>query len=238
MSTHRDGCALAGVDRGAHRASPSPANRRRDRRDNTLCKPTQPTSQAGHWRPAASLAPPDGGACRRCRVLVIRPQSGSIRQQRGADAAPPEVATRTALIAAEGGAGRRSAKNADRPMHQSREAHRSAWPLHSPVGGPSRPRFVRPTGPTKGMTSRNSPFQTARGTRVACVGVSPPATADRSGNSQATELASGAAGAQGCHGSPEPGRGFVSCAATSSTTARRLSIAATARMSISGVVSR
>jgi hypothetical protein len=28
----------------------------------------------------------------------------------------------------------RSAKNADRPMHQSREAHRSAWPLHSPEG--------------------------------------------------------------------------------------------------------
>ena len=37
-------------------------------------------------------------------------------------------------IAAEGGADRRSAKNADRPMNQSREAHRSAWPLHSPEG--------------------------------------------------------------------------------------------------------
>jgi hypothetical protein len=40
------------------------------------------------------------------------------------------------------------------------------------------------------------------------------------------------------YGSPEPGRSFVSCAATSSTRARRLSIAATARRSISGVVSR
>jgi hypothetical protein len=38
----------------------------------------------------------------------------------------------TAQIAARGGADRRSAKNADRPMHQSREAHLAAWPLHSP----------------------------------------------------------------------------------------------------------
>jgi hypothetical protein len=37
-------------------------------------------------------------------------------------------------ITAEGGASRRSAKNADAPMHQSREAHRSARPLHSPEG--------------------------------------------------------------------------------------------------------
>ena len=40
-----------------------------------------------------------------------------------------------AKIAATGGADRRSAKNADRPMHQSREAHHPARPLHSPVGG-------------------------------------------------------------------------------------------------------
>jgi Uncharacterized conserved protein (DUF2203) len=40
-----------------------------------------------------------------------------------------------AEIAAAGGAGRKSAKNADRPMHQSREAHHSAWPHHSPEGG-------------------------------------------------------------------------------------------------------
>jgi hypothetical protein len=40
-----------------------------------------------------------------------------------------------AEIAAEGGAGRRSAKNAAAPINQSREAHRSARPLHSPEGG-------------------------------------------------------------------------------------------------------
>jgi hypothetical protein len=39
-------------------------------------------------------------------------------------------------MAAAGGAGRRSAKNAAWPLNQSREAHHSAWPLHSPVGGP------------------------------------------------------------------------------------------------------
>jgi hypothetical protein len=57
-------------------------------------------------------------------------------------------------------------------MNQSREAHRSAWPLHSPEGGQSA-AVCAADWPTKGMTSRNSPFQTARGTRVACVGVSP-----------------------------------------------------------------
>src|SRR5829696_5587455 len=39
-----------------------------------------------------------------------------------------------AWVAAAGGAGRRSAKNADRPINQSREAHHPAWPLHSPEG--------------------------------------------------------------------------------------------------------
>ena len=38
-------------------------------------------------------------------------------------------------VAAAGGADRRSAKNAAGPMNQSREAHHSAWPLHSPEGG-------------------------------------------------------------------------------------------------------
>jgi hypothetical protein len=41
-------------------------------------------------------------------------------------------------MAAVGGADRRSAKNADRPINQSREAHHSAWPLHSPEGGHAR----------------------------------------------------------------------------------------------------
>jgi hypothetical protein len=39
------------------------------------------------------------------------------------------------LIAAEGGADRRSAKNADAPIYQSREALLAARPLHSPEGG-------------------------------------------------------------------------------------------------------
>jgi hypothetical protein len=37
-------------------------------------------------------------------------------------------------IAAIGGADRRSAKNAAAPINQSREAHRSARPYHSPEG--------------------------------------------------------------------------------------------------------
>jgi hypothetical protein len=40
-----------------------------------------------------------------------------------------------AWIAPAGGADRRSAKNAAAPMRQSRQAHRWAWPLHSPGGG-------------------------------------------------------------------------------------------------------
>jgi hypothetical protein len=39
-------------------------------------------------------------------------------------------------IAAAGGADRSSAKIADAPMNQSREAQLSARPLHSPEGGP------------------------------------------------------------------------------------------------------
>jgi len=42
-----------------------------------------------------------------------------------------------ARTAAEGGADRRSAKNADAPINQSREAHHSARPHHSPEGGQS-----------------------------------------------------------------------------------------------------
>ena len=39
------------------------------------------------------------------------------------------------LNAAGGGAGRRSAKNTAAPINQSREAHHSARPHHSPEGG-------------------------------------------------------------------------------------------------------
>jgi len=43
-----------------------------------------------------------------------------------------------APIAAEGGADRRSAKNADAPINQSREAHHSARPHQSPEGATGR----------------------------------------------------------------------------------------------------
>ena len=46
----------------------------------------------------------------------------------------PEKQLRQALITAAEGADRRSAKNADRPKHQSREALLAAWPLRSPEG--------------------------------------------------------------------------------------------------------
>jgi hypothetical protein len=48
-------------------------------------------------------------------------------------------------MAAAGGADRRSAKNADRPINQSREAHRSAWPLHSPEAAKCYSRESRTT---------------------------------------------------------------------------------------------
>jgi hypothetical protein len=41
--------------------------------------------------------------------------------------------------AAGGGTGRRSAKNAARPLHQSREAHHPARPHHSPEAAPDAP---------------------------------------------------------------------------------------------------
>jgi hypothetical protein len=62
-------------------------------------------------------------------------------------------------IAAGGGADRRSAKHADAPMDQSREAHRSARPLHAPRGG---------------MTSGDPAARRRRGTRVARVGTRVP----------------------------------------------------------------
>jgi hypothetical protein len=37
-----------------------------------------------------------------------------------------------------GGADRRPAKNAARPMNQTREGLLAAWPLHSPEGGMTR----------------------------------------------------------------------------------------------------
>jgi hypothetical protein len=69
--------------------------------------------------------------------------------------APGCVATR-AETAAAGGPDRRTAKNADAPMDQSREAHRSARPLHSPRGHPApdapRPRAATRSHARVGMT--------------------------------------------------------------------------------------
>jgi hypothetical protein len=48
-------------------------------------------------------------------------------------------------------------------MGQSREAHRSARPLHSPRGA-SRPHNPQPTGPTRGTTSGNTPSRLRGGT--------------------------------------------------------------------------
>ena len=45
-------------------------------------------------------------------------------------------------MAAAGGAGRRSAENADRPLNQSREAHLAERSLHSPEGGQSAAVFA------------------------------------------------------------------------------------------------
>jgi hypothetical protein len=47
---------------------------------------------------------------------------------------PPLGGDAVGSDAATGGADRRSAKNAAAPKDQSREAHHSAWPLHSPEG--------------------------------------------------------------------------------------------------------
>jgi hypothetical protein len=55
-----------------------------------------------------------------------------------------------AEIAAAGGADPRSAKIADRPMDQAREAHPLGLSAPLPRRGASQPRFLRLTGPTKG----------------------------------------------------------------------------------------
>jgi hypothetical protein len=89
------------------------------------------------WRPTPTHAPNYGWST---EALAIAGGYHSIARQY-----PLNVATRQAWIAAAGGAGRRSAKNALAPMNQSREAHLTAQPLHSPSGGPaSRDAAVQP----------------------------------------------------------------------------------------------
>jgi hypothetical protein len=74
-------------------------------------------------------------------------------------------------IAAGGGADRRSAKIADRPLIN--RAKRSLRPGRStPPRGASRPQKPRLTGPPRGNNQREQPFGPARGTRVARVGIS------------------------------------------------------------------
>jgi hypothetical protein len=55
-------------------------------------------------------------------------------------------------MAAAGGADRRSAKNAARPINQSREAHLAAWPLTPPEGGQSAAVFAADWPHEGGMT--------------------------------------------------------------------------------------
>jgi hypothetical protein len=54
----------------------------------------------------------------------------------------------------QGGADRRSARIADRPLNRSREAHPFGLAAPLPHRGASRPRFLRPTGPTRGHDQR------------------------------------------------------------------------------------
>jgi hypothetical protein len=53
-------------------------------------------------------------------------------------------------------------EGADAPLNQSREAHRSARPLHSPEGGQSA-AVLRPTGPTKGHDQHEPVARVQRG---------------------------------------------------------------------------
>jgi len=70
-------------------------------------------------------------------------------------------------IAAEGGAGRRPAKGADAPIGQSREAHRSARPHHSPEGGHNPRRWIKnvvhatPPARTQGQAVMRRPMPRA-----------------------------------------------------------------------------
>jgi hypothetical protein len=92
-------------------------------------------------------------------------------------------------IAAGGGADRRSAKNADAPMNQSREAHHSAWPHHSPSGHDQRERlFWAARGYASGAR------RVSAGSRVGVEGLG---HSEIGWTGRAAELASEAARAQG-----------------------------------------
>jgi hypothetical protein len=65
-------------------------------------------------------------------------------------------------MAAGGGAGRRSAKNAAAPMDPSREAHHPARPLHSPEGGQSAAQTAA-DWPHEGHDQQEQPFPDREG---------------------------------------------------------------------------
>ena len=71
-----------------------------------------------------------------------------------------------AEIAAAGGADRRSAKNADGPLNQSREAHHAALAAPLPRGGPVGRGFCGRLAPRGGMTWTDALTSRVRGTRV------------------------------------------------------------------------
>jgi hypothetical protein len=78
-----------------------------------------------------------------------------------------------AEIAAAGGAGRRHAENADRPLIN--RAKRTTRPVRSiPPRGASQPRFLRPTGPTRGLSWTDALNYRGRGTPPQRVGAKPP----------------------------------------------------------------
>ena len=96
--------------------------------------PTARSSRAYHRRHRSWTLSCARWCRRRWRTLLI-----DVARQHGVPTAAPSVATRAGLrLPPQAAWAVRSAKNADRPMNQSREAHRSSWPLRL-RGVPDRP---------------------------------------------------------------------------------------------------
>ncbi len=71
-------------------------------------------------------------------------------------------------MAAAGGADRRSAKNAAAPMDQSREAHHSARPHHSPEGGQSPAGFAGDWPPSGALACGDADAEGEAGYAIGC----------------------------------------------------------------------
>jgi hypothetical protein len=85
---------------------------------------------------------------------------------------PPGVVSRAGLRLPPQAA-RAAGTPGTRPGRWINRAKRTTRPGRStPRRGASQPRFLRPTGPTRGHNQRERPFRPTRGTRVACVGIS------------------------------------------------------------------